>query len=435
MSKSKSSRIPEIDFLRGLAILVMLFFHSSYYWNSNMSAEEMNQMLQNPAASFALFLGKFAGIFAIISGMANSISINSRLDKKKNKPIEIIYSSFISGLWIMVLGRIHTGLFNHSLNGDIQNPYPDGPTQYSLFVGSIETGTLQIPSTYVMLFKNTPLFVIGMSVMCSGLLLTLLSLNGNHKKVNRNIIVIGTIGTAIILLTQPMKAFLRPKWVEMVLTNSYIKGLLLGFLIGDTFPFFPYAGYAFYGVVFGIAFYHKIDRKKVATVGTIVGSIYMITGSIFLAILGHPDITETFQTLDIQWNLLQIGSMVLICTLTYYIHFSPTETKIQKIFRSRAVRRFGLMTLTIFVMEPLLGTSIKVLILDNLFPNWSTHVVLAFIYGISLIFLWLLILKGWEKGNFVGSCEWITAKVIGFLSFRVPSRLRIKENLYLEELE
>jgi len=166
--QQKFQRIQELDFIRGIAILVMLVFHSSYYWDSTMSSAEMNIWLSIPLAIFALFIGKFAGIFAVISGAANAISISARVENKKNKIGGIIYSSFIAGLWIIFVGRMHTSMFNHTIKGDLVTPYPDGPEQYSLLVGSIQTGELQFPSEFILIFKNTALFVIGMSVMCSG---------------------------------------------------------------------------------------------------------------------------------------------------------------------------------------------------------------------------------------------------------------------------
>ena len=245
-------------------------------------------------------------------------------------------------------------------------------------------------------------------------------------------LVIGTVATIVVLATEPLKIWLRPIWVNYALNHQYVKGLLLGFLIGDSYPFFPYAGFAFYGMIFGVAYYHQIDRKKVAKIGGAVGGVFLILGIILLIILGHPDITEVFQTLSIQWNLSQIGSMILVMTLLYWAHFDTKMSKIKRIFRSRFVRRFGLQTLTVFFLEPIVGTSIKVYVLDKLFPGWSIHLALAFVYGLSLIFLWFLILRGWEEIGFIGSLEWITAKVLGWLTFREPTRLKIKENLYFD---
>ncbi|MHA1866360.1 MAG: heparan-alpha-glucosaminide N-acetyltransferase domain-containing protein [Candidatus Heimdallarchaeaceae archaeon] len=430
--QQKFQRIQELDFIRGIAILVMLVFHSSYYWDSTMSSAEMNIWLRNPLAIFALFIGKFAGIFAVISGAANAISISARVENKKNKIGGIIYSSFIAGLWIIFVGRMHTSMFNHTIKGDLVTPYPDGPEQYSLLVGSIQTGELQFPSEFILIFKNTALFVIGMSVMCSGVFFSLLSRKNNHEKIKRNMLVIGTVATIVVLATEPLKIWLRPIWVNYALNHQYVKGLLLGFLIGDSYPFFPYAGFAFYGMIFGVAYYHQIDRKKVAKIGGAVGGVFLILGIILLIILGHPDITEVFQTLSIQWNLSQIGSMILVMTLLYWAHFDTKMSKIKRIFRSRFVRRFGLQTLTVFFLEPIVGTSIKAYILDKLFPGWSIHLALAFVYGLSLIFLWFLILRGWEEIGFIGSLEWITAKVLGWLTFREPTRLKIKENLYFD---
>ncbi|MCE7741433.1 MAG: DUF1624 domain-containing protein, partial [Candidatus Heimdallarchaeota archaeon] len=173
-------RIQVIDFLRGFSILAMLFFHSSYYWSSLPSKDQMTQMLGNPFAGLALLLGKAAGIFALISGMSNAVSMSSRLKSGKSKPKDIFLSGLITGLWVIIVGKIQVTLFNHTFIGNAEFPYPDGPPNYTLIVGSIQTGSLQYPSLYTSLYMNTALSVIGLSIICTGIILALLGLRGGH---------------------------------------------------------------------------------------------------------------------------------------------------------------------------------------------------------------------------------------------------------------
>lgn len=426
-------RIQEIDFLRGFSILAMLFFHGSYYWASLPNKEQMTQMLSNPFAGLALLLGKAAGIFALISGMSNAISMHHRLKSGKSKPKQIFLSGLIIGLWVIIIGKIQVSVFNHTLIGNAANPYPNGPPNYSLIVGSIETGTLQLPSIYTLLYKNTALTAIGLSIIVTGIILALLGLKEGYKKVKRNLIIIGITATCIILLTDIMIKYLRPIWLDAYLNNKHLLGTFLGIFIGDSYPFFPFAGYALYGAMFGIAFAENLNKKKVITTGMTAGGIYVISGSILLAILGNPPVETIFQTLPMQWNYLQIGVLIFISTLIFYVHYLKKESRLKRVFQSRTIRRFGLLTLTIFVFEPLVGATIKKLVLDPLFPNWSQYAYLAFGYGVALIFFWQGLLKMLERVQFKGTIEWLNGKITSVLTKRDASRLNIYKNLYGEE--
>ncbi len=423
-------RIQVVDWLRGAAILIMLFFHGSYYWENLPSRNQMNQILSNPIAGLTLLIAKAAGIFAVISGMSNALSMYNRASSGRNKPIHIILGSFFTGLWVILLGKIQVGIFNHTMIGDLQNPYPEGPLQYTLIIGSMQTGELQLPSVFTLVYRTSALFIIGLSIICTGLVVGLLCIKEGYKKVNRNLIIMGILATTIVLITQPMKKLLRPIWYDAYLNNKHVKGALYSILIGDIYPLFPFVGYALYGGMFGIAFSQKISHRRVVAIGTSSGIAYLISGSVLLGIYGNPDINEVNQTLPNQWSFLQIGALILVCTGLYRIHYTSEENKIRKIFQSTFVRRFGLVTLTIFVFEPFLGNSIKILILDKIFPNWSSYGYLAFIYGFTLILLWFVILKLWEKAKFIGTLEWLNGKVASFATRRDASRLNIIRNLY-----
>ena len=428
-------RIQVIDFLRGFSILAMMFFHGSFYWSSVPSKDQMTQMLQNPFAGLALLLGKAAGIFALIAGMSNAISMQYRLKTGKSKPKDIFLGGLITGLWIIIVGKIQVSVFDHTIIGNAQFPYPDGPPNYSLIVGSIQTGSLQLPSIFTLLYKNTALTAIGLSIICTGVIIALLGLKEGHKKIKRNLIVIGSVATGIILITDLMKNVLRPIWLDAYLSGKHLLGAFLGIFIGDSYPFFPFAGYALYGAMFGIAFAEDLNKKRVIIDGSTAGGLYVVSGSILLAIKGNPPVEEIFQTLPMQWSYLQIGILILISTFLFHVHYLNDKSKLKKIFQSTFFRRFGLLTLTIFIFEPLVGISIKVLFLDPLFPNWSQYSYLAFGYGFLLIFLWYGILKALEKVHFKGTVEWLNGKITSVLTGRDASRLNIYNNLYEKDIK
>jgi hypothetical protein len=271
--------------------------------------------------------------------------------------------------------------------------------------------------------------MIGVSVIFTGAIIAILSIAKGHTKWKRNMLLLGITATLIIVLTDVTKNSLRPIWVDAYASSSYLKGITLGFLIGDTFPFFPFAGYALYGAMFGLAFYLKLEKKQVLPFSFSLGSIYLVIGLVFLRIRGHPEIIHAHETPPIQWNFTQLGIMLILGSFMYILHFSTRFVPKKRVINSKIVRRLGMMTLTIFIMEPVLGTAIKVLILDPLFPGWSSNGPLSFIYGFSLLILWIVLLKLWEQINFAGSFEWMSVKVLGTIRQNKSSQLKTREHL------
>jgi len=428
-------RVEIIDSLRGIAILVMLLFHGSYYWESELSIRDFNNILQNPSATIAMIFGKFAGIFALISGMVYGYIALYKREIKNKSTDSIIKSIIYSGLWIMVISKIHVIFFNHSHVGDPIHPYPTGPEYHTLITGSIATGTIQIPSRYLIFYRSTALFMIGVSVIWTGVLLALLMRNDGHTHYSRNFGIAGLIGTIIILATQPMKVYIRPIWVNALIQDKPLLAFFLGLLVGDPFPFFPFAGYATYGMMFGMAFFVEVRQFYVSLIAGISGMSYLGIGIYLYILRGYTKITDVNEMPEIELNFIQIGMMILFCAIIYNVHYFRETNPVRKLFLSSFLRRFGVMTLTIFMYEPLVGTIIKVILLDPIFVNWSSNLVLVVLYSLFLILLWNRILIIWEGHNFVGSWEWLNARILAYISGTPTTRLNIRDNLHYTDME
>lgn len=424
-------RILAIDSLRGIAILVMVFFHSSYYWQREISVEQLDQMLSHPLAIAAFFLGKFAGIFAVISGMANTVSIYRRVENNHEKPRRIFWGSFIAGLWIIIVGKFHSSFLNHTSVGNPLDPYPTGPKNFTMITGSIQSGSLQIPSIYIILYKNTALFVIGIGIITTGLVLSIILFRNGIEHTNRNYFIVGLLASAIVLIIEPMKLWLRPIWTSQLANEQYIGALFTGVLIGDSYPVFPFAGYALYGVLFGMAFHYKVSTDRVNKLALPVGFSYLILGMYYFTQFGQPSIITTFQTPSPQLNFSQIGVLILICTLMYNFEYMQQQNILKQILFSEFIRKFGLLSLTVFIMEALLGNLVKKFILDLLVPGWAISIFPVSLFSVVLILTWSVLISYWGSYNYIWSWEWINAKMIGIISGRKTTRIHIKQHLHV----
>jgi hypothetical protein len=128
--------------------------------------------------------------------------------------------------------------------------------------------------------------------------------------------------------------------------------------------------------------------------------------------------------------LLQIGLMLLLTARLYHVQFFGTETLESKLYRSRTFRRFGITSLTIYTLEPFLGTFIKVFIIEPIFPGWALNFSFIVLYSFGLLLFWHILLLIWEKRNFAGSFEWLTGKILQFMTKRPLTRIRRVESLH-----
>jgi hypothetical protein len=276
------------------------------------------------------------------------------------------------------------------------------------------------------------LTMIGGSVIISTVLLVIFYHKVDGKTPLRIMITFSVLGTIIILISSTLLAILRPIWVDALIEENYWISIFCGFLIGDTHPMFPFLGYAFYGVVLGIAATQKDDVKRITIkYTTLTGIFYCIAGIIAYSFLGSPPLVYILQPPCFQATLLQIGLMLLLVARLYYMQFFGRDTWELKIYRNRAFRRFGITSLTIYALEPFIGTLIKVIILDIVFPGWALNFISIVVYSFGLLLFWHLLLLLWEKRKFAGSFEWLTGKILQFASKRPLSRKKSVESLYI----
>ena len=78
-----------------------------------------------------------------------------------------------------------------------------------------------------------------------------------------------------------------------------------------------------------------------------------------------------------------------------------------------------------YLLESFIGSVIKILILDKIFPGWAQNMALVVIYSFIIIILWVLIVKVWIKFGQVGSFDWMTGQI----------KKRVRKTLSKKELK
>ncbi|MHA1715341.1 MAG: heparan-alpha-glucosaminide N-acetyltransferase domain-containing protein, partial [Promethearchaeota archaeon] len=108
-------RYSSIDFLRGLAIFIMLFLHiiSHVLDVDSLMANINNEPLINIVALVILpYLGGLAGFFLMVSAIGNMISMSKYL-KKDNSPDNLIVRQVVGGFLLLIFAMLTEGVIGY----------------------------------------------------------------------------------------------------------------------------------------------------------------------------------------------------------------------------------------------------------------------------------------------------------------------------------
>ncbi len=413
MHQTRRTRIKGLDKLRGFAIVCMLFLHGFQFFEGDLNAIAA-EAASNPFASIIKFMGRWAGIFVIISGFVNGSSIIRGIREGRKTPRTIWKELGVIGIWFVAIEHLIFTLFVRTSRGGGIYGLDEGPHHYSFFTGWLETGVMQSPSPYLLLVVMGAISGLGYSLIILGIFFSFILKDNGIENIKRVILTLSIGGTFFVALSPLALLWLRPMWIIALENNSIFKTLLLGLLIADTHPLFPLLGYMFYGAALGVCFAAKISRVKVIRIGGIVASGYTFMGALLYAILGDPPVSQILQTTPIQVTYLQSGLMLWLLLGIYWFtgRQTPSSTTKKTPSADSFLERFGKTSLTIYLIEGFIGSVIKVLILDPIFPGWALYFPFIIIYNLTLICLWSLLLVYWQKSSYKYSLEWITVVFI-----------------------
>jgi hypothetical protein len=419
----KRIRVKHLDTLRGIAILFMVFFHTFEFYEGDLTAVAASAA-SNPFAVVIKFLGRWAGLFVLISGFAHSMSLYYNVSSGRSSMKRIFQRTIIHGLWLICIESIFSIFAYRTLRGGGLYNFNEGPFHYSLLSGIIETGQIQLPSLYTVFYSMGPLRLLGVSLILYTIILALLFRNQGYKKWKRNCMILGILGTTVILLSDSVIEALRPQWISAIENDHYLKGFLLSNLIGDTHALFPVFGYALYGAMFGLAFVHDVNRVVVRIIAGTIGLCYATAAYILYRIRGEPPIEYILRPISLPTACLQIGLMIILTSRVYYHAKSPRSKDEQNASKSRSgtgwIGRFGRASLTVYLLEGLVGTLFKFLLLDLFFPDWATSMFWIVVYAFTMVVVWHFLLIQWEKHRMKYSVEWFTRKILKSLGPSKP---------------
>src|SRR5271157_715430 len=453
-------RYASIDFLRGLAIVMMIFLHViMFVLNRNLYLDAIDTIgvINVIALIVIVVLGGMAGFFLLVSAIGNAISMERNYQAGKN-PADVAIKQIVGGMLLLLFAVLTEGLIG-----------------YQAFLGDLFRGQIDWTSILWRGLHMETIHTIAWCVIINGIVQFFLARNNGWQKPRRNIKVYAILAVCVLVATTFVwygVTLIVPGYPYApgpgtgVYANEiaypvpgftpwygWIEDFLLAPLAKDVEPIFPYLATSFIGSIIGILMAQEREQvpRDFPRKGMQIGFLMFVVGVVGLLInfgimLTNPDpyggVSGILSTLvqlydhryytnigllpgmslhaafDFAWvfqylflNGLAICMSLLIIRL---VEFRGKGAAFAK--KTLSIRRYGFVAfsmynyqflyyipwiyVTFLVQQFFPGLGISSVSRGNL--DWlGTFIVmgLAFIMFEALLYLW-------ERTDFAGGLEW-----------------------------
>ncbi len=409
-------RIYTFDLLRGFAILAVVIVHRVFfdYYAQHGDAQGMS-------VGFFIFtlFSSMAGIFFCISGAVNTYVNFNRLKEGKQTSKQFLLRSFITGLTLTIIGLLFRYFLLRTVDnvvsvnalGEVLSYNETGVLPYMILYG-----VYPVKFNILILFQTGTIQMIGYSIFAVSIILVLYQKIRGLDDPQRIQKVFLYLGIAIFLASGLTYQFLWGPARQAAENENFLGILFLTPLVFGSFPIFPHLAFGFFGASFGVAFAQKdAEPKKVQRSMLRFWIILAVLGAVLLAITIS---LELFDTWYFAWGrkLTQLGFYFFLFWLGMkFIDYQPEGTRENRMKRLRPLVTIGRVTLSVFILEGVVAVSLQRLIAP-VWVDWNASVANAAIFGLINLAVWVVIITIWKKYNFVGSVEWIYARLVKSLS-------------------
>ncbi len=447
-------RFASIDFLRGIAIVLMVFLHTiTHVLDINgLLAQIDNIVLINIVAFIVLpFLGGLAGFFLMVSAIGNMISMYRHLQAGRNVR-DLVIRQIMGGILLLIFAMISESILG--IHGAIAN-----------LMKSLDN--VSAWDWQVILYRGyhfETIHTIAWCIILNGVVQGILSRNDGWKNPRRLIKIYIILIVGIVALTplmwwlvdlaipgypfltwQPLTDYKqilvqypfigKSKWWE------FITLFFFNALAGKEEPLFPYLAVSFMGSIVGIILAQNKKEvrhnfpKRVMQIGFIIFFIGIIGLIINFAIMGisatldiwiqlpfHrnwvPENGVPFLGWLFQFMSLNGAAICLIMVVVRVVEFRGRGKEFAD--KTRFFRRFGFVAFTIYNIQWLYFL-VWFIISSTIYGH--PYLQLDWVGTFLTMAITFLILHGillaWERVKYIGSLEW----TIGTISAQIiPAR-------------
>jgi len=414
-----SKRLHSLDVIRGSMIFYVIFLHSIIQRVFASQGSEFEKVVNDIPLIFAIMafpiilFSIWGPIFTFVSGAAAGYNLGNSVFENPQSLNESLKKRVANSLMLLVVSKISMFFFSGRTSDHSH-------VTHSLFSGSLETGNLSIPE-FLHLFTCNTLE----SMALSGLLLSLLFYimwKGQKAKPKQTAKTLLLLAIGVFFITYYLRGIVTDSEVLMIKEslwsdNSYIKYYLFLTIYGSRFAMFPVFAFALVGATFGILIAGKVPFKEISRWVLISGTSFI--GVFAISFLNGFDMIGTFadELVLLQMQCLNIGLMIYLLGICYYFFDvkvsknknKPNHSKKKGTFL-KFIRKYSDLSLTIYILEPLIAQSWYLLFAYLHKGPFSTNFPLIMLYITTVVITWYLIIRIWKKFNNRFSFEWLMGK-------------------------
>lgn len=396
-----TKRYISLDVIRGFAILSIIFLHSCFAHYRDITKIDFD----NPPLSVTIigFLLMWSGLFAMVSMIANTSTQLSRLKEGLINKKTLLYYLFSGGVLIILFHY-----FYFLLLGPVVLDFENNNHKYSLISGFLHNGFFDF-NLADRFFYNSSLSMIGWNLVIIGVILYfLLKRYGNDLiKITK---FIGIIGALIIFLSI-IRIPLFPLVDQVKQNQNFFVSALFNLLINKNDPLLPYLGFGLFGSMIGLLINFETRKKKIIKYLGITASAWMVLGLISYRLFPDTMLERSIDGLWFSIMLVQLGLFIwFIVAALLFFDYKKEEKRDRAARQFKWVRQFGVVSLTVFMLETPLG-EITAKIWSNLLPGWDLSINSVMLFGLFNILVWFFIVQLWWIARFKYSFEWLTVKI------------------------
>jgi Heparan-alpha-glucosaminide N-acetyltransferase, catalytic len=447
--KKKMKKFASIDFLRGLAILMMLILHTiSDLLDLDALLSDMGSLtLLELVLLFVLpFLGGLAGFFLMISSVGNAISMQKQLMKGKSSK-ELAKRQIVGGLLLLVFAMLSEGVLGyHGMIGEI-------------FKNLDDTSGINWSVGLWRGYYFETIHTIAWCIILNGVVHAILTREGKWKDTQK-LVKQYLILAGIVLALTPVMWWLADVIVpgypygtdpvtEMsvqyaVIGQSSFGDFVLRFLVAPLAakwePVFPYLAASFFGSIIGIYIAQDpkdIDRsflKKIlkfglwmffiGAIGFIINLVMVVINqgidpalSLYVNISEHRYWTTEHNVPFAGWlfQFLMLNGFG-ICAIIMIIRAVEFRGRGKQFAdKTKFIRRLGFVAFTAYTMQYIYHAVFFIVssIVGEPYVRfgWGPTLIAT---ALSIAFYYFLTL-GWEKIGYIGSMEWMLGTIAAYL--------------------
>jgi hypothetical protein len=454
-------RFASIDFLRGIAIVLMIFLHiiTHVLDVDTLIAQIDNIPLINIFAFIILpFLGGLAGFFLMVSAIGNMISMYRHLQAGKSVK-DLIIRQIMGGILLLIFAMISESILG--IHGAFANL----------------TKTLDDISAWnwqVILYRGyhfETIHTIAWCIILNGIVQGILSRNNGWNN-PRRLIKIYLILVAIVVALTPLLWWLvdlaipgypfaidpdtgvpvQYPYIGVSEWWEYITLFFFNAVAGREEPIFPYLAISFVGSIIGVVLAQKREDVKkdwsffpkrimqigfltflIGTIGLVVNLLLMMdtmgitaTMEFYTALPFHrnwvPEKGVPFAGWFFQFLSLNGAAICLIMIVIRAVEYRGRGKEFAD--KTRFFRRFGFVAFTVYNIQWIYFIAHFYVSSVFYFSPYSellwegTFLTMLLAFG---LFYGILLL--WEKARYIGSLEWTIGTIASLI---IPTR-RVKD--------